>query len=103
VIGGWSPSRKDHGWGLLVGELDEAGGLSFRGRVEYGFAPGDREDLERIFLPLERSASCFIDARTHHDDVYVEPSLTAEIRYLEQTSAGLLRHATFRQLGGRWS
>jgi len=35
--------------------------------------------------------------------VYVEPVLAAEIRYPEQTSAGLLRHATFRQLGGRWN
>jgi hypothetical protein len=35
--------------------------------------------------------------------VYVEPVRAAEIRYPEQTSAGLLRHATFRQLGGRWN
>ena len=93
----------DHGWGLLVGELDETGGLTFRGRVEYGFAPGDREDLERLLFPLQRSGSCFTDTRLNHDDVFVEPSLTAEIRYLEQTSAALLRHASFRQLGGRWS
>jgi ATP-dependent DNA ligase len=35
--------------------------------------------------------------------VYVEPSISAEIRYLEVTSSGVLRHAMFRQLGGRWT
>jgi hypothetical protein len=29
--------------------------------------------------------------------------MSAEIRYLEITSSGVLRHAMFRQLGGRWT
>jgi hypothetical protein len=37
------------------------------------------------------------------DATYLEPHFPAEIRYLEQTSQGRLRHAAFRQLGGRWN
>jgi bifunctional non-homologous end joining protein LigD len=36
LIGGSSPPRHEHGWGLLVGEIDERGKLRFRGRVEFG-------------------------------------------------------------------
>lgn len=39
LIGGWSPPRNRHGWGLLVGELDERGVLRYRGRVEFGISP----------------------------------------------------------------
>jgi ATP-dependent DNA ligase len=103
VIGGWSPPRKDDGWGLLVGQARRDGRTLVPRACRVRVRAGSREDLERVLFPLERSATCVPDVRTHHDDVYIELSLTAEIRYLEQTSAGLLRHATFRQLGGRWT
>ena len=102
VIGGWSPPYRDHGWGLLVGEVEEDGELPFRGRVEWGINPTDREELLRTLAPLTRAVSPFVDRRYRADDLYVSPSVTAEIRYLEVTTSGVLRHATFRQIGGRW-
>ncbi len=102
VIGGWSPPYGDHGWGLLIGEADGDRGLVSRGRVEFGFAPGERDDLETMLHPLSCATSPFTDRRRAHDE-YVEPALTAEIRNLEVTSTGVLRHPSFRQLGGRWS
>ena len=70
--------------------------------MEWGIGPAARDELDRALTPLTHSTSPFADRRRDHD-VYVEPSLSAEIRYLEVTSSGVLRHATFRQLGGRWS
>jgi bifunctional non-homologous end joining protein LigD len=99
VIGGWSPPRKDHGWGLLVGEPDERGTLAFRGRVELGITVADREELEAMLSVRRAVADPFAGVRGHPDNHYVEPDLTVGIRYLEVTSGGLLRHAVFRQLG----
>ena len=103
VIGGWSEPYGDHGWGMLVGEPDESSSLRFRGRVEFGFAPGEREDLAKALAAIEVDASPFADRAAHVGDTFVEPVMLAEIRYLEVTTSGVLRHAVFRQLGGRWS
>ena len=102
VIGGWSPPYGDHGWGLLVGERD-GDALRFRGRVEFGFAPGLKEQIASQLASQQRPRSPFVNRRGRTGDVYVEPVSTAEVRYLELTASGFLRHATFRQLGGRWS
>jgi hypothetical protein len=41
---GWSPPLGDHGL-LLVGTI-ESGGLRFRARVDFAFAPGEKEHVE---------------------------------------------------------
>jgi bifunctional non-homologous end joining protein LigD len=99
VMGGWSPPHGDHGWGLLVGER-HGDALRFRGRVEFGFAPGQKEHVATQLASLRRSSSPFADRRARAGDVYVEPVSSAEVRYRDLTSSGILRHATFRQLGG---
>jgi hypothetical protein len=50
-----------------------------------------------------RRTSPFGQRLNEPDATYLEPHFPAEIRYLEQTSQGRLRHAAFRQLGGRWN
>ena len=101
VIGGWSPAYGDHGWGLLVGEYDDEGALRFGGRVQWGITRTHREELEHMLGRSVIPGSPFADHRASAHEVFVEPTLSAEIRYLEMTSGGLLRHATFRHLGGR--
>jgi bifunctional non-homologous end joining protein LigD len=103
LIGGWSPARHQHGWGLLVGEVDERGVLRYRGRVEFGITPEVRLVFEDRLASLVRRTSPFAERIREPDAVFVEPNVPAEIRYLERTSGGWLRHAAFRQLGGRWS
>ena len=95
-------SYGEHGRGLLVGEPDESGALAFRGRVEFGFAPGEREALAEALSGIAAPTSPFAGRRPHRGDAYVEPVTSAEIRYLEVTASGVLRHAMFRQLVGRW-
>jgi len=71
--------------------------------VEFGFAPGERDTLGRTLRAITAEASPFADRRRHAGDTFVEPVMSAEIRYLEVTLSGALRHALFRQLGGRSS
>jgi ATP-dependent DNA ligase len=52
---------------------------------------------------LVRRTSPFSQRLNEPDATYVEPHVPAEIRYLERTSQERLRHAAFRQLGGRWN
>jgi bifunctional non-homologous end joining protein LigD len=89
--------------GLLIGEVDERGVLRYRGRVEFGITADVRAAFEEQLARLVRPTSPFIERLHEPDAVFVEPRVPAEIRYLERTSGGLLRHAAFRQVGGRSS
>jgi bifunctional non-homologous end joining protein LigD len=102
VIGGWAPPRPRHGWGLLVGEHDETGAVRYLGRVELGVTEDLVAGLRERLRPLVRRTSAFVEQIREPDATYVEPHVPVEIRYLERTSQGPLRHAAFRQLGGRW-
>jgi bifunctional non-homologous end joining protein LigD len=89
--------------GPQVGELDERGVLRHRGRVEFGVTEDVVAALHERLGPLVRRTSPFGQRLNEPDATYLEPHLPAEIRYLERTSEGRLRHAAFRQLGGRWN
>jgi ATP dependent DNA ligase C terminal region len=91
-----------HGWGLLIGEIDEQRVLRYRGQVEFGITADVRAAFEEQLAALARRTSPFTERLHEPDAVSVAPKVPAEIRYLERTSGGLLRHAAFRQLGGPW-
>ncbi len=101
VIGGWAPPRPEQGWGLLIGDMGEDGRLHYCGRVESGITSPVREELENRLQP--RQSCPFVEIVHEPGAHFVKPNVTAEIRFLERTSGNRLRHATFRQLGGRWS
>jgi hypothetical protein len=52
AIGGWSPPRHRHGWGLLVGEMDERCVLSYAAKVEFGITP----DVRAVFGGAARAS-----------------------------------------------
>jgi bifunctional non-homologous end joining protein LigD len=89
--------------GLLVGQLDERGVLRYRGRVELGVTEEFVMALQERLGSFVRPTSPFVERIGEPDATYVEPRVPVEIPYLERTSQGRLRHAAFRQLGGRWS
>jgi ATP-dependent DNA ligase len=60
-----------------------------------------REELENRLQP--RQSSPFVEIAHEPGAQFVKPNVTVEILFLERTSGDRLRHATFRQLGGRWS
>jgi bifunctional non-homologous end joining protein LigD len=107
VLGGYRPGP--HGVdALLVGVFDERA-LRFAGKVRAGFTPRLRRDVFAALEPLHAAACPFVDlpnakpsrwgggvtAEQMREMRWVAPRLVAQIRFVEWTSDGHLRHAAF--------
>lgn len=101
VIGGWLPGkgRRAQSIGaLLAGYHDEAGALRYAGRVGTGFKDDDLRVLAARLESLHRPRSPFTGRQPPKDSEFVEPRLVAEVGFSEWTTAGTLRHPSFRGL-----
>ena len=101
VIGGWVPGRgalAGRPGALLLGELQEHGGLRYVGSVGTGFTDRDRSDLVRLLAVAADSDCPFTAAPAVPGARWVLPRLVAEVRYATRTRAGLLRHPSFHRL-----
>jgi len=107
VIGGFRPDGTSID-ALLVGYHEEKE-LKFAAKVRAGFTPHIRRQVRQNLEPL-RTATCpFTDlptvgpqrwgggvtAEQMHEMFWVRPELVAQIRFVEWTSEGRLRHAAF--------
>jgi bifunctional non-homologous end joining protein LigD len=107
VIGGYRPGT--HGVdALLVGYYDGQA-LKFAGKVRAGFTPQVRRDVFAQLKPMHQATCPFSDlpnSRTSHwgagvtaeemaDMQWLKPRLVAQIRFVEWTADGHLRHAAF--------
>jgi bifunctional non-homologous end joining protein LigD len=102
IIGGYSLSdKKARGISsLLLGVIDE-GELLFIGRAGSGLSNATIKDLEARFSSIKRSESPFINPpkpKANETLTWVEPILSADIKFSEWTNDNLLRHASFRGL-----
>jgi bifunctional non-homologous end joining protein LigD len=102
VIGGFTePEGSRTGFGALLVGVHEDGELRYAGKVGTGFDAAALGDLRRRLARLERRAPPFVDpprgaeARSAH---WVAPRLVAEVRFLEWTAAGALRHPVYEGL-----
>jgi bifunctional non-homologous end joining protein LigD len=102
VIGGWLPGegRRERRIGaLLVGVYDPDGAFRYAGRVGTGFSDSELDRLGKLLKPLEREDSPFTTGeRAPRGAVFTEPALVAEIEFTEWTSAGVLRHPSYKGL-----
>lgn len=100
VVGGWLPgegSRRNKIGALLTGYwLDDE--LHYAGRVGTGFTQQTLAMLAEKMLPLRRDDSPFSGEPPHRDAVYIEPELVCEVEFTEWTSAGTMRHPSFKGL-----
>ena len=80
--------------GLIVGAYDH-GDLVYAGRVGSGFSGDGLKEAFETLQPLVRKGSPFATAIPVKDVSWVRPSRVAEVRYLERTNAGELRHPVF--------
>lgn len=103
LVGGYRPgkgARADSFGSLLLGIPDE-NGLRYIGRVGTGFTDTTLETLSRTLKRLSRKTSPF---STHSrpaeqkDAKWVTPRVVGEVAFTEWTTAGLLRHPTWRGL-----
>ncbi|MBC7723553.1 MAG: ATP-dependent DNA ligase [Burkholderiaceae bacterium] len=102
VIGGWRPGRGNREGrigSLLVGVMD-GGALRYSGRVGTGFRDADLDLIARRLHPLARATTPFDDVPEADagDAHWVTPKLVGEVEFAEWTSAGRLRHPTWRGL-----
>jgi len=96
VIGGYTAPEgaRTHFGALLIGAFDD-GRLRYAGKVGTGFTGKTLADLAQRFARLRRATSPFADAPRMRDATWVEPTLVAQIGFMEKTSDGKLRHPTF--------
>jgi bifunctional non-homologous end joining protein LigD len=107
AIGGYRPGP--HGFDSLLVGFYEGKSLHFAGRVRAGFTPHVRRDVYEKLRPLHSEACPFVDlpnSKTSHwgggvtaeqmaEMRWLRPALVAQIRFVEWTSDGHLRHAAF--------
>lgn len=98
VIGGFRKSDKAGRpfSSLILGEYSD-GELIYRGRVGTGFDDETFATLKAKFASRIRKTSPFAaePAEARSDAVWLEPSLVAQVAYLEQTPDGHLRHPSY--------
>jgi bifunctional non-homologous end joining protein LigD len=96
VIAGYtapSGSRKHFG-ALLLGAYRD-GKLYYIGKVGTGFSKQTLAFLSRVFKPLIRKSSPFIDPPGEKDAIYLVPRLVAQVAFQEWTADRKLRQPTF--------
>ncbi|HEY2161441.1 MAG TPA: DNA ligase D, partial [Solirubrobacteraceae bacterium] len=103
VIAGWLPGegrRSERIGALLVGYHDgTAGPLRYAGRVGSGFTDAVLDELARRLRPLRRDESPYSPRpRLPRNAIFVEPSLVAEVEFVEWTAEGVMRAPSFKGL-----
>jgi bifunctional non-homologous end joining protein LigD len=107
VAGGYRPGP--HGVDALLVGYYEGRRLRFAGKVRAGFTPHVRRDVVEVLRPLHADACPFADLPTRgpsrwgggvtaeqmREMQWLKPKAVAQIRFVEWTADGHLRHAAF--------
>jgi DNA ligase D-like protein (predicted ligase) len=107
LVGGYRPGFNAVD-ALLVG-YHEGARLRFAGKVKAGFVAHVRRDLFKKLQPLHRSTCPFADlpnsrsdrwgggvtADEMHEMQWVKPAVVVQVRFVEWTAEGRLRHSAF--------
>lgn len=99
VVVGWkrASDNRDAIGSLHLGFYDD-GTLRYVGSVGTGFDGAMLRELQRRLAPTVVERALADGAPRDGDAVWVEPSLVVEVRYLQRTGDGLLRHPVFLRL-----
>jgi bifunctional non-homologous end joining protein LigD len=100
VVAGYIPSSvAKHAIGALVLAEHVGGKLIPSGHVGSGFSTAVAHSLWQKLDPMRRSAPPIKDETAEAKGAkWVEPVLVADVEYRSRTAAGIIRHATFRDL-----
>jgi bifunctional non-homologous end joining protein LigD len=100
VVGYTAPgSAARAGLGALHLAAHDGRGLRYAGSVGTGFTDRELGDLRARLEPRRRrDPPCSGPVPAGRGNVWVEPELCVEVRYLERTEEGLLRHPAFVRL-----
>jgi bifunctional non-homologous end joining protein LigD len=102
VIAGFTaPKRSRPFFGALVLAVRENNVWHYIGHVGTGFTHRTLEDLHGKLLPLKTAKSPFASkVKDEGVTTWVKPSLVAEVKFTEWTSAGEMRHPVYLGLRG---
>ena len=103
VIGGWTEGHgeREGSLGALLLGIPSDEGLRYVGKVGTGFSASDRQDLLDDLRPLASPESPFTSPLRRSDAAaahFVRPEIVGEVAFGEWTTAGRLRHPTWRGL-----
>jgi bifunctional non-homologous end joining protein LigD len=107
VVGGYRPGTR--GVDALVVGYYEGKDLRYAGKVRAGFTPHVRRDVHAALVPVHAAVCPFADlpqsGTSHwgagitrdqmHEFQWLKPQIVAQIRFVEWTTDGHLRHAAF--------
>ncbi|MGH3423298.1 MAG: non-homologous end-joining DNA ligase [Nocardioidaceae bacterium] len=97
VVGGLTPpSGSRHGLGALLIGHHASDGLRYAGKVGTGFTEAMIAELRKRLDPLEQSASPFVDPPREKGARWVRPELVVQVAFSEWTTAGRLRHPSYK-------
>ena len=96
IVGFTDPGGSRSGFGALhLANYDEAGTLRYAGSVGTGFTAKMIDETYESLLPMKRKKAACEGAPTGKGHTWIEPRLVCEVKYLEWTEEGLLRHPVF--------
>ena len=103
VIGGWTEGggNRTGSLGALLLGIPGDKGLRFVGKVGTGFGDRDRQELLQVLGPAESARNPFTpasDVKEPGTPHFVQPLHVGEVQFTEWTTAGRLRHPTWRGL-----
>jgi bifunctional non-homologous end joining protein LigD len=98
IVGYTDPKGSRRGLGALHLAGFEGDRLHYAGRVGTGFSDAQLEELRESLDEDQRDTPAADGAPDAKDSTWVDPVLAAEIRFLEWTEEGLLRHPVFVRL-----
>ncbi len=99
VVGFTAPARGRTGFGALHLAAAGQGGLRYAGRVGSGFGAADLASIRaRLSSRVRAAPACGGAVPRGRGHAWVEPGMVCEVRYLEWTEDGLLRHPVFVRL-----
>ncbi|MFI8771792.1 ATP-dependent DNA ligase [Gordonia sp. NPDC062954] len=101
VVGGYRPGRgnRAHTIGSLLLGLPEDNGLRYVGRVGTGFTDAQLRSLAEELEPLRINRCPFVDKLDRpvaSSAVWVLPKIVGEVRFMDWTTTGHLRHPSWR-------
>jgi bifunctional non-homologous end joining protein LigD len=96
VIAGYTSPQgsRQHIGALLLGAY-ATDGLHFVGKVGTGFSQEWLAELSKLFKPLARATTSFIDPPREKDVTWLTPNLVAQIAFAEWTNDRKLRQPVF--------
>lgn len=95
IVGFTEPGGSRSGFGALHLANFDGAVLAYAGSVGTGFTAKLIDDTHKLLLPLARKQPPCEHAPAGKGHTWIEPRFVCEVKYLEWTEEGLLRHPVF--------